>query len=153
VAAVTLFNTAVSSEQGTEQLAIEFVHTVLQSELRPIVVYLQGDLGAGKSVFARAMLRSLGVRGAIKSPTYTIIEQYTALSNEHGRVHAAHLDLYRLADAEELYFIGLDDVLVQCQLLLIEWPEKGAGQLPAATHEVTLAYTPDNGRRIMALAL
>ncbi|HHQ68958.1 MAG TPA: tRNA (adenosine(37)-N6)-threonylcarbamoyltransferase complex ATPase subunit type 1 TsaE [Halothiobacillaceae bacterium] len=83
------------------------------------VVSLQGDLGAGKTTFARAFLRALGVEGAVKSPTYTIVEPYEVSVN--GRSLAVrHLDLYRLSDAEELEYLGVRDEIGQA-LFLIEW--------------------------------
>ncbi len=98
------------------------------------VVYLRGDLGAGKSTLARALLQRLGVTGPIKSPTYTLIERYPLPDGE-----AAHLDLYRIAASGELDFLGLDDIAAQARLWLVEWPERGAGSLPAADLEIALA--------------
>lgn len=98
------------------------------------VVYLEGDLGAGKSTLARALLRALGVRGAIKSPTYTLIERYPL-----GEGEAAHLDLYRIADGGELDFLGLDELAAEARLWLVEWPERGLGALPVADLRVRLA--------------
>ena len=96
------------------------------------VVHLQGDLGAGKSTLARALLRELGVAGAIRSPTYTLVERYPVEGGE-----AWHLDLYRIGDAGELEFLGLDEGAAV--LWLVEWPERGAAALPAADLHVALA--------------
>ena len=100
------------------------------------VVYLHGELGAGKSTLARAWLRALGVAGAIRSPTYTLVEPYEF--GNGGR--ALHLDLYRIGGAGELEFLGLDDP-VGVALWLVEWPERGAGALPPADLEVHLALS------------
>ena len=97
------------------------------------VVFLHGELGAGKSTLARALLQRLGVAGPIKSPTYTLIERYPLPDGE-----AAHLDLYRIAAAGELDFLGLDEVAVQARLWLVEWPERGAGSLPRPDLEIAL---------------
>ena len=94
----------------------------------PAVVHLSGNLGAGKSTLARALLRALGVTGAIRSPTYTLIEPYRLSTGDE----AVHLDLYRIAAPDELEFLGLDALAAQASLWLIEWPERGRGALPQA---------------------
>lgn len=104
------------------------------------VVYLHGDLGAGKSTLARALLRALGVTGTIRSPTYTLVEQYPLATGGM----ALHLDLYRIGDPGELEFLGLDPA--ETRLWLVEWPERGQGGLPAADLEVMLAVEGE-GRR------
>lgn len=140
-----LVEAQVLSEQETQELAGEFVQQLTTLSVRP-VIYLTGELGAGKSVFVRAILRALGVTEAIKSPTYTLVEQYPLKTNssgvtaKHNFQLAAHLDLYRLVNPEELYFIDFDAIVLSCDLLLIEWPDKGVGQLPSATHTVMIDY-------------
>lgn len=104
------------------------------------VVHLQGDLGAGKSTLARALLRELGVQGAIRSPTYTLVERYPLA----GGGEAWHLDLYRIGDPGELEYLGLDTAGVT--LWLVEWAERGRGGLPAADLQIELALHGD-GRR------
>lgn len=111
------------------------------------VVHLQGDLGAGKTTLARALLRALGVEGAIKSPTYTLIERYSV---EGGEV--AHLDLYRIADPEELSFLGLDELADSARLWLVEWPDRGAAFLPDADLRIRLTVA-GVGRRAELEAL
>lgn len=96
------------------------------------VVHLEGDLGAGKSTLARAWLRALGVTGPVRSPTYTLVERYPLGSGGE----ALHLDLYRIGDAGELEFLGLDDT--DARLWLVEWPERGLGALPPPDLEVGL---------------
>ena len=103
------------------------------------VVHLQGDLGAGKSTLARALLRALGVQGSIRSPTYTLIERYPLETGE-----AWHLDLYRIGNAGELDFLGLDEGAAD--LWLVEWPERGAGGLPPVDLVVALEID-GQGRR------
>ncbi|HET6546481.1 MAG TPA: tRNA (adenosine(37)-N6)-threonylcarbamoyltransferase complex ATPase subunit type 1 TsaE [Rhodanobacteraceae bacterium] len=89
------------------------------------VIFLEGELGAGKTTFARALLRALGSTERIKSPTYSLIESYRL-----GQLNAHHLDLYRIARAEEIEWLGLAELIEPGVLLLVEWPERGAGSLP-----------------------
>ena len=110
------------------------------------VVHLQGDLGAGTSTLARALLRELGVRGSIRSPTYTLVERYPLDAGGE----AWHLDLYRIGDPGELEFLGLDPD--EAVLWLVEWPERGAGSLPAADLRVELAVE-GGGRRACLVPL
>jgi tRNA threonylcarbamoyladenosine biosynthesis protein TsaE len=106
------------------------------------VVFLRGELGAGKTTFARALLRALGVGEPVKSPTYSLLERYTV----NGR-DAFHLDLYRIADAGELEWLGLDELDAPDALVLVEWPQRGAGALPAPDLEVALEHE-GTGRRV-----
>lgn len=108
------------------------------------VVFLEGELGAGKSTLARAWLRALGVTGAIKSPTYALVERYPIPGGE-----AAHLDLYRLAAAAELDFLGLDELATEATLWLVEWPERGAGSLPPPDLRLALAAEGAGRRAVL----
>jgi tRNA threonylcarbamoyladenosine biosynthesis protein TsaE len=107
-----------------------------------VVVWLRGDLGAGKTTLTRGVLRAMGHAGAVKSPTYTIVEPYEGL--ERGALY--HFDLYRLGDPEELEYLGLRDYRESGARLLIEWPERGGHRLPAPDLEIELVVE-DNGRR------
>lgn len=110
---------------------------------KPCVMTLSGELGAGKSVLARSIVRALGHKGAVKSPTYTLVETY-----ETNSWNIAHLDLYRLNDPEELHYLGFDDIVANRDLLIIEWPDKGVGLLPKVTLAVTIEYA-QSGRSVV----
>jgi tRNA threonylcarbamoyladenosine biosynthesis protein TsaE len=112
-------------------------------------VFLDGQLGAGKSHLARAMLRALGVTGAIKSPTYTLVERYP-LRDRGEAGEAAHLDLYRVAAAAELEFLGLDASADEVSLWLVEWPDRGGTALPAPDLRITLAVAGAGRQAILA---
>ncbi|MCK7595435.1 tRNA (adenosine(37)-N6)-threonylcarbamoyltransferase complex ATPase subunit type 1 TsaE [Lysobacter sp. CAU 1642] len=114
-----------------------------------LVVALHGDLGAGKSTLARALLRGLGVEGAVRSPTYTLVEPYATAVG-----HCLHLDLYRLADPSELDYLGLEEQYTDTALWLVEWPERGGDRLPPVDLRIDLARA-GAGRlaRLQALSL
>lgn len=107
----------------------------------PLVVYLQGGLGAGKTTLARGILRALGEQGPVRSPTYSLVSEYPT-----GAGNVLHLDLYRLGSHEELLALGLADYLPGSRLWLIEWPERaGGGGLPAA--DATVLIEPEGPAR------
>ncbi len=110
------------------------------------VITLSGELGTGKTTLVRGALEAEGVSGGVRSPTYTLVEYYPL-----QRFAVAHFDLYRLADAEELEYLGYRDYLNQQTLCLIEWPERASGYLHAVDLEITLEYL-EQGRRLQFAA-
>jgi len=108
------------------------------------VVFLKGDLGAGKTTLVRGYLRAAGFTGTIKSPTYTLVESYLLSQRT-----VFHFDLYRLADPEELEWMGIRDYFGKHCLAFIEWPEKGQGFLPPADKTITLRVV--NGGRLVTI--
>ena len=123
---------------ATGRLGVALAH----AQPGPAVVFLHGDLGAGKSSLARAMLHALGVIGPVKSPTYTLVERYALAQGD-----ALHLDLYRIAASSELEFLGLDDGAACTRLWLVEWPDRGAGALPPPDLHVLLNHVAQ-GRQV-----
>ncbi|QAU22972.1 tRNA (adenosine(37)-N6)-threonylcarbamoyltransferase complex ATPase subunit type 1 TsaE [Dyella sp. M7H15-1] len=121
-----------ADEDATRTLGVK----VAQALDSGLVVYLHGDLGAGKTSFARALLTALGVKERIKSPTYSLVEGYQAKERP-----AWHLDLYRIADPGELEWLGLDALSDPSAVVLVEWPERGQGALPTPDLELNLSYS------------
>lgn len=126
-------------EQATTRLGAELARELLE---RPgSVVFLVGDLGAGKTTLVRGFLREAGVTGTLRSPTYTLMEPYAC----RGR-SLLHLDLYRLVDPGEVEQLGLADYPPEHGVWLVEWPDRGGGFLPAPDRVVELEYA-GAGRR------
>lgn len=117
-----------------ESSMLDFAARAGQCLMPGLTIYLHGTLGMGKTTFTRGLLHGLGHQGKVKSPTYTLVEAYDFVTPV-----LYHFDLYRLADPEELEYLGIRDYLDGRAVCIIEWPEKGVGILPAADLDLTLS--------------
>lgn len=128
----------IENESAMEALGARVAATVQLG----CVIFLKGDLGAGKTTFVRGFLRGLGYEGIVKSPTYTLVEEYSVA----GKI-IYHFDLYRISDPESLEFIGIREYFRPDSIALVEWPEQGVGFLPAADVVLDIEIL-DNGRKV-----
>ncbi len=137
------FNLVLNNEEDTQNLA-----QVLAQHFTAGVIYLIGDLGAGKTTLTRYWLQSMGHQGAVKSPTYTLVEPYSI----HGK-DIFHFDLYRLNDPYELELMGIRDYLeTPDALFLFEWPSKGGDEIPGADLIINIEKSEDELARTAALS-
>ena len=144
------FQITLNDEQATEALGA----ILAKGFSTPLHLLLSGELGAGKTTFTRGFLRARGYLGAVKSPTFTLVESYTfgdlGIIGDNtatsGQVSAPcsqgvhHFDLYRVADPEELDFIGFEEYLDECFDIIIEWPALGGDRIPPADFEIQLSH-------------
>lgn len=130
-----------------EQHLAQFAKNFAPGLQTPLVIWLQGDLGTGKTAFARALIHALGYQGRVKSPTYGLLEQYRV-----GTLQVLHMDLYRISDPAELEYLGVIDMLDEQTVLLVEWPEKAARWLPDPDFVLAFSYAGD-GREMHWSAL
>lgn len=138
------FSFIANDEHETALLAQKLTNALIKNNqlTSGYVIYLHGDLGAGKTTFTRNVIQTFGHKSYVKSPTYTLVEEY-----QLNQLTIYHFDLYRLSDPEELEFMGIRDYFVPNTLSLIEWPDKGLGIIPSADMVIHISYMPNNSRK------
>ena len=139
--------TEILSVSSAEQMQVlgRAIGAAVDATEGTFIIALEGELGAGKTTLVGGILRSYGVTGPVRSPTYTLIEPY-----ETARRAVYHMDLYRLTDPGEVEPLGIRDLLTGSNLLLIEWPSRAEGAIPTADLWIDIAYPPEGtaGRRV-----
>ena len=122
-----------------DDFALSFSQTLKKGD----IVFLQGDLGSGKTTFTQMLLKHLGYKDKVKSPTYAIYESY-----QLPELTLIHMDLYRLSSPEELYYLAIDDIIDNQNIVIIEWPDKGKGVLPQASKSITFELVNEHSRTL-----
>ena len=138
-------NLSVHTPEAMRQLGMDVGIALLATTDKAQCVQLEGELGAGKTTLVAGVLAAFGVKGPVRSPTYTLVEPYEL----NGRF-LYHMDLYRLTDPNEIEPLGVRELLVPGAVLLIEWPQRARGRLPPADLSISIEYEdpPAEGRRV-----
>ena len=138
-------NLNIQTPEAMRQLGMDIGTVLLGTTDKPQCVQLEGELGAGKTTLVAGIVAAFGVKGPVRSPTYTLVEPYEL----DGRF-LYHMDLYRLTDPDEIEPLGVRELLVPGAVLLIEWPQRARGRLPPADLSIAIEYEdpPREGRRV-----
>ena len=135
---VSLISESLNSPEQTEAAGSRLAGVIQSVVPEKVCICLEGDLGAGKTTFARGFLRGFGHAGRVPSPTYTLVEPYDV-----GGYSIFHLDLYRLHDGAELEYLGISEMTDSGSVLLVEWPSRAADALPAKDLEIVLKVSSE----------
>jgi tRNA threonylcarbamoyladenosine biosynthesis protein TsaE len=135
----------IQTPEAMRQLGMDIGTALVATTDKPQCVQLEGELGAGKTTLVAGIVAAFGVKGPVRSPTYTLVEPYEL----DGRF-LYHMDLYRLTDPDEIEPLGVRELLVPGAVLLIEWPQRARGRLPPADLSIAIEYgdPPGEGRRV-----
>jgi tRNA threonylcarbamoyladenosine biosynthesis protein TsaE len=135
--ALCTLRVSLADTAATEQLAQQLGRVLMSTQKSALgaCIHLQGELGAGKTTFCRAVLRECGIKGRIKSPSYALLESYKV-----SNLYFYHLDFYRFSDPHEWLDAGFREIFRTDAIVLIEWPEKAAGRLPPPDLQISFAY-------------
>jgi tRNA threonylcarbamoyladenosine biosynthesis protein TsaE len=136
------------TEGDTQAFAAALAARLQQQPAGDVLIELHGDLGSGKTTFARHLLTALGVTGRIKSPTYAVVEPYTVEDAPGGPLNIWHFDFYRFNDPDEWEEAGFRDIFASPGLKLVEWPEKAGEHLPAADLDIALELLDGDARAV-----
>lgn len=137
----------ISTPEAMRELGMQLGHALVQLRDAPVCVFLEGELGAGKTTLVGGIAAAVGIVGPARSPTYTLIEPY-----EIGDHQLYHVDLYRLTDPDEIEPLGLRDLLAPGAILLIEWPSRAAERLPSPDLVLSIEYAqPSEAGRLVVV--
>ena len=139
-------DSGITQQLADENATLNYAHRLARALQPGMVIYLHGDLGAGKTTLVRGILNELGYTGRVKSPTYTLLEPYSV-----GNLEVRHFDLYRLNSPKEWQEAGFDDEFNGQNIFLIEWPEQALGSLPLADIDIHFHILTDS-REVTMLA-
>jgi tRNA threonylcarbamoyladenosine biosynthesis protein TsaE len=141
-----------TTEGDTQAFAAALASKLQGNAASNVLIELHGDLGSGKTTFARHLLTALGVTGRIKSPTYAVVEPYSVEGAPGGPRDIWHFDFYRFNDPDEWEEAGFRDIFASPGLKLVEWPEKAGGHLPAADLDIALELQDSDVRAVTLTA-
>ena len=140
---VDSYSIQLADADGTRRMGASLGKVLVADRIdQPFIIHLKGELGAGKTTFASGMLNGMGYVGAVRSPTYTLIEPYelSCTGVTTATINVMHMDLYRLTDPSQLNELGVRDMLIARTVLMIEWPERAGEYLPQSDIVINLAY-------------